>query len=222
MRGYAFPAGWPEFLSRSAGGHARARACKPNRLHKCLGYAVRKKRLTKNPLSKANLPEGWTPPQAPDDTLDPRTVRSRVPPHPPRDVRHRPRRQAIPVREWQPHPAIHLVAGLAEGPRGLAHPRAARDPADETPLRPAALRGHLAAQLRRPRHRGCRLGRPLRRDAHAGRRQLRGRPGRRLGRPDGSGPAPGGAMPWGAYGAQNLSEASIRQHPVSENDIDVI
>ncbi len=45
-------------------------------LHRALGYAVRKKRLTKNPLSKANLPEGWTPPQAPDDTLDPRAVGS--------------------------------------------------------------------------------------------------------------------------------------------------
>jgi hypothetical protein len=31
-------------------------------LHKALGYAVRKKRLEKNPLSKGNLPEGWTPP----------------------------------------------------------------------------------------------------------------------------------------------------------------
>jgi integrase len=45
-------------------------------LHKCLGYAVRKKRLSSNPLSKANLPEGWTAPQAPDDTLDPRAVGS--------------------------------------------------------------------------------------------------------------------------------------------------
>jgi integrase len=45
-------------------------------LHRALGYAVRKKRLTKNPLSKANLPEGWTPPQAPDDRLDPRAVAS--------------------------------------------------------------------------------------------------------------------------------------------------
>jgi integrase len=45
-------------------------------LHRALGYAVRKKRLTSNPLSKANLPEGWTPPQAPDDTLDPRAVGS--------------------------------------------------------------------------------------------------------------------------------------------------
>ena len=34
-------------------------------LHKCLGYAVRKKRLTANPLSKANLPEGWTAPPNP-------------------------------------------------------------------------------------------------------------------------------------------------------------
>ena len=45
-------------------------------LHRALGYAVRKKRLSRNPLTKGNLPEGWTPPQAPDDTLDPRTVGS--------------------------------------------------------------------------------------------------------------------------------------------------
>jgi len=35
-------------------------------MHRALAYAIRKKRLTANPLSKANLPEGWTPPQAPD------------------------------------------------------------------------------------------------------------------------------------------------------------
>jgi hypothetical protein len=45
-------------------------------LHRALGYAVRKKRLDKNPLSKSNLPEGWIPPQAPDDTVDPRAVGS--------------------------------------------------------------------------------------------------------------------------------------------------
>jgi len=45
-------------------------------MHRALAYAVRKKRLTVNPLSKPNLPEGWTPPQAPDDTLDPRSVGS--------------------------------------------------------------------------------------------------------------------------------------------------
>ena len=45
-------------------------------LHRALGYAVRKKRLDKNPLSKGNLPEDWTPPQAPDDTVDPRAVGS--------------------------------------------------------------------------------------------------------------------------------------------------
>ena len=45
-------------------------------LHKCLGYAVRKKRLGTNPLSKDNLPEGWTAPAKPDDTLDPRAVGS--------------------------------------------------------------------------------------------------------------------------------------------------
>jgi hypothetical protein len=30
----------------------------------------------RTPLGKANLPQGWTPPQAPDDTLDPRAVGS--------------------------------------------------------------------------------------------------------------------------------------------------
>ncbi len=45
-------------------------------MHRALAYAVRKKRLAVNPLSKANLPEGWTPPEAPDDTLDPRCVGS--------------------------------------------------------------------------------------------------------------------------------------------------
>jgi integrase len=45
-------------------------------MHRALAYAIRKKRLTANPLSKPNLPEGWTPPQAPDDTLDPRSVGS--------------------------------------------------------------------------------------------------------------------------------------------------
>jgi len=36
-------------------------------VHRTLGYAVRKKRLGANPLSKAAQPEGWTPPEAPDD-----------------------------------------------------------------------------------------------------------------------------------------------------------
>lgn len=45
-------------------------------LHKALGYAVRKKRLDKNPVSKDNLPEGWSPPPKPDDTVDPRSVGS--------------------------------------------------------------------------------------------------------------------------------------------------
>jgi hypothetical protein len=43
-------------------------------LHKALAYAVRKKRLSKNPLAKDNLPEGWTPPEKPDDTVDPRSI----------------------------------------------------------------------------------------------------------------------------------------------------
>ncbi len=45
-------------------------------VHRALGYAVRKKRLDKNPLSKGNLPDGWIPPQTPDDTVDPRAVGS--------------------------------------------------------------------------------------------------------------------------------------------------
>lgn len=45
-------------------------------LHRVLGYAVRKQRLDKNPLSKGNLPEDWTPPQTPDDAVDPRAVGS--------------------------------------------------------------------------------------------------------------------------------------------------
>jgi hypothetical protein len=34
-------------------------------MHRVLGYAVRKKRLSVNPPSKANLPEGWSAPLAP-------------------------------------------------------------------------------------------------------------------------------------------------------------
>lgn len=45
-------------------------------LHRALGYAVRKKRLSANPLGKAAQPEGWTPPEAPDDALDYRTIGS--------------------------------------------------------------------------------------------------------------------------------------------------
>jgi integrase len=43
-------------------------------MHRVLGYAVRKKRLAANPLSKLNLPEGWTAPHAPEDIVDPRSV----------------------------------------------------------------------------------------------------------------------------------------------------
>lgn len=43
-------------------------------MHRVLGYAVRKKRLSANPLSKANLPEGWAAPLAPEDVIDPRSV----------------------------------------------------------------------------------------------------------------------------------------------------
>lgn len=41
----------------------------------CLGYAVRRKRLPRNPLLAANLPEHWTPPKT-DDAVDPRSVGS--------------------------------------------------------------------------------------------------------------------------------------------------
>ena len=43
-------------------------------LHKILGYAVRKKRLSVNPLDKSQLPDDWTPPEKPDDTVDPRSI----------------------------------------------------------------------------------------------------------------------------------------------------
>ncbi len=43
-------------------------------MHRVLAYAVRKKRLGKNPLSKGNLPEGWSPPGKPEETVDPRCV----------------------------------------------------------------------------------------------------------------------------------------------------
>jgi hypothetical protein len=45
-------------------------------LHRVLGYAVRKQRLEKNPLSKGNLPESWAPPQVPDAASDPRCMGS--------------------------------------------------------------------------------------------------------------------------------------------------
>jgi integrase len=41
----------------------------------CLSYAVRKKRLPKNPFLAANLPGDWRPPKA-DDAVDPRSVGS--------------------------------------------------------------------------------------------------------------------------------------------------
>jgi integrase len=45
-------------------------------MHRMLAYAVRKKRLDKNPLSKGNLPEGWSPPEKPEEAVDPRSVGS--------------------------------------------------------------------------------------------------------------------------------------------------
>ncbi len=122
-----------------------------------------------------------------------------------------------PLQHSESTPALHLVAGLAESPRQVPHPPPGRLTTDETPLRPAPLRRHLAAQLRRPRHRGRRLGRPLRRDAHAGLRPVRGRPRRRLDRAHGRDPPPrGGPMTWGACGGRNPSGRGIRWHPMSE------
>jgi len=43
-------------------------------LHRVLGYAVRKKRLDANPVSKYNLPDSWTAPESPEDAIDPRCV----------------------------------------------------------------------------------------------------------------------------------------------------
>ena len=45
-------------------------------MHSLLAYAVRKKRLAENPLSKGNLPEGWSPPGKPEEAIDPRSVGS--------------------------------------------------------------------------------------------------------------------------------------------------
>jgi len=53
----------PDYFSR------RRRA-----LHRALAYAIRKKRLDTNPLSMASLPDTWSPPDAPDDAVDPRSV----------------------------------------------------------------------------------------------------------------------------------------------------
>ncbi len=43
-------------------------------MHRVLSYTVRRKRLSVNPLSKPNLPEGWSAPSAPEDVIDPRSV----------------------------------------------------------------------------------------------------------------------------------------------------
>ena len=45
-------------------------------MHRVLAYAVRKKRLGQNPLSKGNLPESWSPPGKPEEAVDPRSVGS--------------------------------------------------------------------------------------------------------------------------------------------------
>src|SRR5207302_117587 len=45
-------------------------------MHRGLGDTVRKTRLRSNTLIKAVQPDGWTPPEAPDDALDYRTIGS--------------------------------------------------------------------------------------------------------------------------------------------------
>ena len=294
-------------------------------LHRALGYAVRKKRLAANPLSKGNLPDDWTPPQAPDDTVDPRAVGSpaliakmldscnevgrrqgprftafygcmfyalmrpsevaaltrdachlpedgwgylifadaspaagkaytddgqvhehrglkgrtkgrtdpaspqarpespnptrarRAPPRPPPAIRRGSGRAAVPLGERQPGPAVHLVAALAEGPGRVSYPRAARLAAAEAPLRPAPLRRHLAAQLRRPACRDRRVGRAFGGDADADLRPLRDRDGRRVDRPHGQdAPAGGGPVNSGTYRGQNPSQDDIQRHRLSE------
>jgi len=39
-------------------------------MHRVLSYAVRKPRLSKNPLSKRNPPEGWSQQPRPEDAID--------------------------------------------------------------------------------------------------------------------------------------------------------
>ena len=72
-------------------------------------------------------------PQARAEGPDPARAR-RALAHAHRPVRRGPGRAAVPLREREPAPAVHLVAGLAEGPGRVAHPPAAGLAADEAPL----------------------------------------------------------------------------------------
>jgi integrase len=45
-------------------------------LHRVLGYGVRQKRLKANPLSRGQIPEGWTAPMETSGAIDPRVVGS--------------------------------------------------------------------------------------------------------------------------------------------------
>jgi hypothetical protein len=111
------------------------------------------------------------------------TARSSARAHP--ALRHRPRRAPVPQRERQPDPALHLLARLARGTRDSADARTARDSPAAPAVRPAPLRGYLAAELPRPADRGRCLGRPQRRGADARVRPLRVGPGRSLDHPHG-------------------------------------
>jgi hypothetical protein len=59
--------------------------------------------------------------QARAEGPDPARAR-RAPPSAPRDVRRSRGRAAVPLRERQPAPAVHVVAGMAESPGRLANP----------------------------------------------------------------------------------------------------
>jgi hypothetical protein len=110
-----------------------------------------------------------------------------------------------------------LVAGMAESPRRVAHARAAGLAADEAPLRPAALRRHLAAQLRRTAAEVAAWGRALGRDADADLRAVRGRTGRRMDRPHGQDTPPGGGpVNSGTHWGRSPSHDGIGWHTVSE------
>ena len=151
-------------------------------LHRVLGYAVRKKRLPKNPLSKQNLPEGWTAPEKPEEAVDPRSVGS-------------------------PALIASMIAACAgigrdQGPRFAAlygcMYYAMMRPSEVAALTRAGCQlprtgwGYLAAQLRRAAHPGRRLGRAQRRGPDARLRQVHDRPRRRLDHPHGRHPPPGG------------------------------
>ena len=71
-------------------------------------------------------------PQARAEGPDPARTR-RAPPRAHRHVRRGPGREAVPVRERQPAPAVHLVAGVAEGPAASLTPEQLATPLMKRP-----------------------------------------------------------------------------------------